>query len=200
MQTDIFVIGLTGKTGAGKSTIAEKLKAFGCYIIDADVLARKVTEKGSPALKELADAFGNDIIDSDGELKRKLLAQRAFSDKEATEILNRITHPHIKSLFKSEIQKAAELGYTVAVIDAAALLESECRSLCQKIVVVTAPLDIRLERILRRDGITLEQAMTRINAQKSDEYYCSNADIIIRNYPPYDCDENEFSPLKELTQ
>ena len=200
MKTDIFVIGLTGKTGAGKSTIAEKLKKLSCYIIDGDVLARKVTEKGSDALKELADAFGYDIIDSDGELKRNLLAQRAFSDKEGTETLNRITHPHITALFKNEIQRAAELGYTVAVIDAAALLESECRKLCQKIVVVTAPVDIRLQRILRRDGISLEQAMTRINAQKSDEYYFSNADIIIRNYPPYDCDENEFSPLKELTQ
>lgn len=196
----MLVIGLTGKTGAGKSTIANILSADGCYIIDGDVLARSVTQKGSPALHTLADVFGSDIIDSEGELNRRLLAKRAFADEESTKKLNSITHPYINELFKSEIEKACLAGYKTAVIDAAALLESDCRLLCEKIVVVTAPLEIRLERILSRDGITYEQAMTRINAQKSDEYYFSNADIIIRNYPPYDEDETELLPLKELTQ
>lgn len=194
----MLVIGLTGKTGAGKSTIAKKLKENGCYIIDGDVLARQVTQKGSPALSLLAQIFGEDIIDSCGELDRKLLAKRAFADTESTEKLNAVTHPYINSLFKDEIEKAVGLGFNTAVIDAAALLESDCRLLCEKIAVVTAPTQIRLERILKRDGITYEQAITRINAQKSDEYYFSNADIIIRNYPPYDTDESEFLPLKEL--
>ena len=84
-----------------------------------------------------------------------------------------------------------------AVIDAAALLEGDCKELCEKIVVVTAPEDIRLERILARDAITRQQAATRIKAQRDDEYYFSQADIIIRNYPPYDI-QDELLRLEEL--
>ena len=93
--------------------------------------------------------------------------------------------------------KAESLGYKTALIDAAALLDSDCKDLCHKIIVVTAPEDVRLERILERDSITKDQAMTRINAQKSDEYYFSHADIIIRTYPPYDLQE-EITKFEEL--
>mgnify|MGYP003308287225 CR=1 FL=1 len=188
------VYGLTGKTGAGKSTVAAFLKEKGFYIIDGDVIARSITEKGRPALKELSDFFGSDIINPDGSLDRKKLASRAFADKESTDMLNAITHPHIYADFLTEIEKAKKEGYDRALIDAAAILESECKSLCDKIIVVTAPEDIRLERILSRDSITREQALTRMNAQKSDEYYFSHADIIVRNYPPYDFDEQ----IKEI--
>ncbi len=181
----MIVYGLTGKTGAGKSTVALELEKKGFYIIDGDVIARHITDKGKPALKELSDFFGSDIILSDGTLDRRLLASRAFATEENTAKLNEITHPHIYDECLEEIRKAEEKGYEKALIDAAAILESECRSLCDKIIVVTAPADIRLERILLRDGITEEQALTRMNAQKDDEYYFSRADIIIRNYPPY---------------
>lgn len=194
----MLTIGLTGKTGAGKSTIALYLKEKGCYIIDGDVIARNITQKGSEVLTELQSAFGYDILDSEGSLIRKLLAERAFSSKENTALLNSITHPHIKRKCEEEIEKAKSEGYTVSVIDAAALLDSSCKDLCNKIVVVTAPEDIRLERILRRDGITNEQAMTRIKAQKDDDYYFRHADIIIRNYPPYDKSDSNYKELEEL--
>ena len=194
----MLTIGLTGKTGAGKSTVALYLREQGCYIIDGDIIARQITEKGSPVLTELQNAFGKDILDENGELIRKQLAERAFSSRECTDILNSITHPAIKKRCEDEIEKAKKEGYKVSVIDAAALLDSSCKDICHKIVVVTAPEEIRLERILRRDGITTEQAMTRIKAQKSDEYYFSNADIIIRNYPPYDKDECNYNELREL--
>lgn len=193
----MITLGLTGKTGAGKSTVAAYLKEKGCYIIDGDVIARQITEKGSDVLPILQKAFGKDILDENGELIRKKLAQRAFSSKENTAVLNSITHPVIKKRSEDEITKAENLGYKTAIIDAAALLDSDCKDLCQKIIVVTAPEDIRLERILKRDGISKEQAMTRINAQKSDEYYLSHADIIIRNYPPYDL-KKEFLKFEEL--
>ncbi len=194
----MLTIGLTGKTGAGKSTVALYLREQGCYIIDGDVIARQITEKGSPVLSELQKAFGEDIVDEKGELIRKLLAERAFSSRESTDLLNSITHPAIKEKCRQEIEKAKNEGYRISVIDAAALLDSSCKDICHKIVVVTAPEEIRLERILRRDGITTEQAMTRIKAQKSDEYYFSYADIIIRNYPPYDSDESNYNQLREL--
>ncbi len=194
----MLTIGLTGKTGAGKSTVALYLKEKGCYIIDGDVIARQITEKGSEVLPLLQKAFGNDILDSDGNLIRKLLAQRAFSAKENTELLNSITHPEIKRRCEKEIALARNKGYKTAVIDAAALLEGDCKDLCQKIAVVTAPEEIRLERILSRDGITSRQAMTRIKAQKDDDYYFRQADIIIRNYPPYDKNKNNYRELEEL--
>ena len=193
----MITLGLTGKTGAGKTTVASYLKEKGCYIIDGDIIARQITEKGSEVLPVLQKAFGEDILDDNGELIRAVLAKRAFSSKENTAILNSITHPVIKQRCADEMAKAESLGYKTALIDAAALLDSDCKDLCHKIIVVTAPEDVRLERILERDSITKDQAMTRINAQKSDEYYFSHADIIIRNYPPYDLQE-EFLKLEEL--
>ncbi len=183
------VYGLTGKTGAGKSTVAAFLKEKGFYIIDGDVIARHITDKGKPALKHLADYFGEDIICADGTLNRRLLASRAFASPENTDMLNSITHPLITEEFREEIEKAEKEGYTKAVIDAAALLESECRNLCSKIIVVYAPEEMRLKRILGRDGITEKEAKTRMKAQKSDEYYFSHADIIVKSYPPYSIEE-----------
>ena len=195
----MITIGLTGKTGAGKSTVAAHLKEKGCFIIDGDVIARQITEKDSEVLPILQEAFGEDILDENGELIRKRLAERAFASKENTALLNSITHPAIKQRSLCEMQNAESLGYKTAIIDAAALLDSDCKDLCEKIIVVTAPEDIRLDRILRRDGISYEQAITRIKAQKDDEYYFSHADIIIRNYPPYDL-KSEFLKLEELIE
>ncbi len=192
------VIGLTGKTGAGKSTVAAFLKKKGCFIIDGDKIARDILLPGEPAVKELSDAFGEDIILPDGNVDRKKLASRAFANAESTDKLNRITHPRITARFIEENDKAEKQGYRFAVIDAAALLESDCKSLCSFFIVVTAPEDIRLERILKRDGITKEQAITRINAQKSDEYYFSQADYIVKNYPPYGIDDELERLAKEL--
>ena len=193
----MLTIGLTGKTGAGKSTVASYLKEKGCYIIDGDIIARQITEKGSDVLPLLQKAFGEDILDEKGCLIRKLLAERAFSSKENTALLNSITHPAIKKRCEKEMAFAESQGFRTAVIDAAAILESDCKDLCDKIVVVTAPEEIRLERILNRDSISLQQALTRINAQKDDDYYFSKAHIIIRNHPPYDTEE-EFLKLEEL--
>jgi dephospho-CoA kinase len=193
----MLILGLTGKTGSGKSTVAAYLKEKGCYIIDGDVIAREITEKGSEVLPILQQAFGEDILDENGELIRATLAKRAFSSKENTALLNSITHPVIKERSKDEIIKAESLGYKTALIDAAALLDSDCKDLCDKMIVVCAPEELRLDRILERDCITKSQAITRIKAQKSDEYYFSHADIIIRNYPPYDL-QDELLKLEEL--
>ncbi len=193
----MLTIGLTGKTGAGKSTVCEYLKKKGCFIIDGDKIARDILLPGKPAVNELADAFGEDIILPDGNIDRRTVAKRAFSSPENTDLLNRITHPHITKEFILYIDKAEKEGFKAAVIDAAALLESDCKNLCKRIAVVTAPEEIRLGRILQRDNITEEDALTRIRAQKDDGYYFSQADIIIRNYSPYNLYE-ELIPLEEL--
>ena len=191
------VYGLTGKTGAGKSTVAAFLKEKGFYIIDGDVIARHITDKGKPALKALSAYFGEDIIRADGTLDRRLLGSRAFASPGNTDMLNFITHPLITEEFEQEIKKAEAEGYDKAVIDAAALLESECKKLCSQIIVVFAPEEMRLKRILSRDGITEGEAKRRMSAQKSDEYYFSQADIIVKSFPPHNIEEQLESILDE---
>ncbi|MBQ7580838.1 MAG: dephospho-CoA kinase [Clostridia bacterium] len=176
------VIGLTGKTGSGKSSVCAELKKTNIvYIIDTDVLARKIVEKDMPALNELCGFFGGDILNGDGTLNRKALAKKAFSSEESTEKLNSITHPYITKEVGKEIEFAKENGYEFCVIDAAALLESDCKSFCDVIAVVAADEQTRLERILERDSLDNDSALQRIRAQKNDEYYFKNADIIIMN-------------------
>ena len=183
------IYGLTGKTGAGKSTVAGLLSQKGFFVVDGDVVARRITEKGSPVLVDLAGYFGQDILLPDGTLDRKKLAARAFASKSATEKLCELTHPEIHRLFLEEIKKGEEMGFEFCLIDAAALLESPSKTLCEKIIVVFCPESIRLERIMGRDGISRQDALRRINAQKADDYYLSQADIIINNYPPYDIEK-----------
>lgn len=183
------VWGLTGKSGSGKTTASKLLEKKGFYVVDGDVLARKTTEKGSPVLKKLADFFGEDILLPDGTLDRRKTAERAFSTPENTKKLNEITHGEIDRLFSLEIEKAKKAGYENCLFDAAALLESPSKERCDKIIVVTAPLEVRLKRILARDSITEQEALRRINAQKDDEYYFRHADILIRNHPPFSLEE-----------
>ena len=193
------IFALTGKTGAGKSTVATHLSQMGCFIIDGDKIARQITDKGKPALSLLSDAFGSDILLPDGTLNRSLLAQRAFSSEENTALLNSITHPLIKQEFVRETEFAEKNGYRTAIIDAAAILESDCKDLCSKVIVVHAPEETRLKRILQRDSITEEAALTRIKAQKSDDYYLSQADVIINNFSPYNL-VDQLGKIKELIE
>lgn len=178
------LIGLTGKTGAGKSTVSKMLEGFGAFIIDADKVAREVLNLSPDLELKLKAAFGSDIYEN-GVLLRKELAKRAFSSHENTELLNSIFHPVInKRLF--ELSNEAFKTHSVAVVDAAAVIESGFYKSCDCLITVYAPESIRLERIMRRDSLTKEEAMRRINAQKADEFYFSKSDIIINNFPPHD--------------
>ncbi|MBE6719433.1 MAG: dephospho-CoA kinase, partial [Ruminococcaceae bacterium] len=168
-----FTIGLTGQTGAGKGFVCEVLKDYGFSVIDSDKIARKVVKKGSPLLKTLAENFGSDII-NDGELDRKLLAERAFCDKEHTKLLNSIMHPAI-------VKECVAAADGLCVLDAPQLFEAKLEGKCYKIITVTAPEKTRIARITERDGITKEQALQRINAQFDEAYYASHSDFVIVN-------------------
>lgn len=174
------IIGLTGKTGSGKSTVSKMLGEQGWAVIDADKVAREVVEKGKPALKKLCEEFSDNILFEDGSLNRKKLAEIAFSSKENTEKLNKTTHPFITKIIEEKI-KIAEENHEFCLIDAAALLESECKNLCEKIVVIDSPENVRLARIKERDNITNEDAVLRIRAQKDDGFYLEKADLVIVN-------------------
>ncbi len=180
----ILIVGLTGQTGAGKSTVAAKLAAKGVYVIDGDAAAREIMVPGASVLQTLAAVFGEDILNQDGSLNRKLLASRAFANRENTLKLNRITHPVITRLVKKKIEQAEKRGERAAVIDAAALLESGIAPLCELIAVITAPEEERLGRIMRRDKLNRSEALKRISAQLSEDWYRSHADIVLTTFPP----------------
>lgn len=182
------IIGLTGLTGAGKSTVALKLMAYGCYHIDADKVAREVINSDENVKNKLKKQFGDDVINGDKMVNRPLLASRAFADEESTEALNAITHPAVTKKIREIIVEKKELGYSGIIIDAIALFESGEDKLCDFTVAVTAPEDIRLERIMARDKISREKALERINAQKDESFFTKQADFIIWNYPPYNLD------------
>lgn len=176
------VIGLTGQTGAGKSTVAAMAAELSCRIISADAVAREALQKGSPVLRELAEIFGEDIIDRDGSCRRSVLAQRAFSTPENTELLNRTTHPWI--LRRTEELIAECEPDKPVIFDAPQLFESGGEVLCRKVIAVVAPKELRLQRIMERDGISQQSALLRINAQHDEVYYTARADFVINGALP----------------
>lgn len=178
---DFIVIGMTGPTGSGKSTVGKLLCEKGFKIVDADKVARRVTEKGSPVLAALSSAFGDDILLESGELDRAALAEKAFSDKENLDKLNSITHPAIIDLIKQEIETLKSNGENRIILDAPQLFEAGAQKLCDFILSVLADKEIRLERIKLRDNISDEQALSRINAQKSDDFFVEKSDFVIYN-------------------
>ena len=173
------LVGLTGKTGAGKSTVSAYFKEKGAYIIDGDIVARNVFNVDKTLIDKLVDAFGN-ILNEDKTLNRSELAKRAFSSPEKTEILNSIMHPAINKLIENEAEKAFE-NHSVVIVDAAAIIESGFTKRCDSVIVVTAPVEIRKKRIMIRDSLTEENALIRINGQKDDEFYLSKADFVVDN-------------------
>ncbi len=170
------IIGLTGPTGAGKSSLTEVAIESGFKVIDCDSLARKAVEKNTEGLKAIIKVFGEDILEIDGSLNRKRLAEKAFSSEENTELLNKTIFPFIKKLCFEEISQ-----HDKVILDAPTLFESGLNSVCTKTVAVLADSEIRLSRIMERDNISMQVAMLRMNAGKNDDFYKQNADIILFN-------------------
>ncbi len=169
------VLGLTGPTGAGKSTVAAALKKLGCAVVDADRLAREAV--AMPECRAaLQEEFGADIVEPDGTLDRRLLARRAFSDPERTKALNRITHPAIIKESVRRLRQAQETGAAAVILDAPLLFESGAESLCDATIAVVAPDAVRLARVMARDGIAAEQAEERMRAQHGVSYFEEHAD------------------------
>ena len=165
------IIGLTGPTGSGKSTVAAFLKEQDFAIIDCDLVAREVVEKGSPLLEILSEAFGSEILNSDGTLNRKELAKRAFCDKGSTELLNSIMLPFIAERINEQLALYADDGVEAVVLDAPTLFESGLDSKCDAVIAVLCDREIRKQRIIKRDGLTESQAETRLMASKPDPFY-----------------------------
>ena len=174
----LIKLGLTGPTGAGKSTVARLLEQNGIPLVDADAIARTVTEKGSPVLSALADTFGKDILFPDGSLDRRALAAVAFSSKENTERLNAVSHPAILARIRRAL---ADATGDAVVLDAPLLFETGLDALCDHTVAIVADEAVRLARITARDGISEEAAKKRMAVQPDTAFYAAHADILLYN-------------------
>lgn len=175
------VIGITGGSGAGKGIVSAAFAGQGIPVLDCDRVAREVVSPGSPCLAELAAAFGSDILDAGGALKRSLLAERAFSDKERLKLLNSITHRHILSRCEDWLSGREAEGKAVAAVDAPQLFESGFDKRCDAVVSVIADENIRLERIMRRDGISERKARDRLRSQYPDSFFIENSHYVLEN-------------------
>jgi dephospho-CoA kinase len=162
----MFMVGLTGGIGSGKSTVARLLEARGAVVVDADVIARQVVEPGSPALAKLVERFGPDIVRPDGCLDRAALAEKAFATDDDRKDLEAITHPAIGEEFLRQV--AAAPPGSVVVHDVPLLVESTGGRVYGAVIVVEAPLEVRLARLEER-GIPGDDAQRRIALQASDE-------------------------------
>lgn len=170
-----FVVGLTGPTGAGKSSVTAVAEGLGFKVIDCDRFARVAVEKGSEGLADVVMAFGEDILNSDGTLNRTALAQKAFCSSEKTELLNKTLLPYIVKLINAEINVPRVL------LDAPTLFESGADSLCNEVIVVLSDEKTRKKRIMERDGINEAAADLRIKAGKDDNFYIEKTNNIVYN-------------------
>ena len=176
-----LVVGLTGQTGSGKSTVSRILTDCGIPVIDCDRLAREAVEPGSECLLQLVQAFGAKILQQDGSLDRAKMAAIAFPDPEKLGMLNSITHKAILRLLEKRLEMLVSAGETLVVVDAPTLFESGADEFCSIVISVIAPESLRYERILERDHLEPESAKRRMGAQKDDNFYTGRSDYVLVN-------------------
>lgn len=177
----MLTIGLTGPTGAGKSTVAGLFASFGLPVLDADRIYRELLIPPSDCLSELVRHFGREILAADGTLNRRALGRVVFSDPAELEILNGISHRYVMNDVRRRLRGFRTDGCPAAVFDAPQLFEAGADALCNIIVSVLASPEVRLGRIMARDGISEEAARERMAAQKPDAFFRSHSDYIIEN-------------------
>lgn len=178
------ILGLTGPSGAGKGVVAARLHAVhGFAWIDTDAIYHELISAPSACLDELVAAFGKDILTPEGVLHRPTLAAIVFhpDSKDKLELLNTITHKHVLAEADRQVKAALAAGAKGAVIDAPLLFESGADKSCTHTAAVLADRELRLSRIMARDGLTLEAAQKRLDAQKPDTFYIERADYILEN-------------------
>lgn len=175
------VIGLTGGIACGKSTVAAILRELGAPVVDADEVARRVVEPGSPALAEIAERFGPEVIDESGALDRKRLGAIVFSDPAARAELERITHPRIAATGRADIARHIAAGAEVVIYEAALIVEKQLHRAMNGLIVVSLPSDVQRQRLMIRDQIDAEEAGRRLAAQLPLADKLAVADYVIDN-------------------
>ena len=170
-----MIIGITGGTGCGKTTALQAIEQLGGMVIDCDQVYHDLLRTDTAMLRAIEDRFPGTV--KDGALDRKALAAIVFSDQQALTDLNGITHGAVKS----KVLETLGTKPGLAAIDAIGLFEGELHTLCDVTVAVTAPEEVRVQRLMERDNITAHQANMRIQAQKSQAYFAQKCDYILEN-------------------
>ena len=177
----MLLVGLTGNIGSGKSTVAQLLSERGATIIDADVLARRAVEQGTPAYASIVERWGTSILAADGLIDRAALRRIVFSEPQELEQLNSIVHPEVERMLAALVQQARQRGDRLVVCDIPLLFERRMTDAFDRILLVDAPRPVRLERLVRERGLRETEAMAMIVAQMPAELKRARADFVIDN-------------------
>ena len=175
------VIGITGPTGAGKTTVLSVLEELGGEAVDCDAVYHQLLRASVPMRDELKARFGEEIFAPNGDLRRRELGAIVFGDKSALDDLNAITHRYVVAELKERIARARAEGRPAIALDAIALLESGAGELCRVTVAVTAPEEVRVRRIMARENIPEEYARARVAAQKPSAWFAQRCARTLRN-------------------
>ncbi len=174
--------GITGGMGSGKSTVSNHIRSLGYVVLDADQISRELMTPGAPLVQKLQRVFGEEIVDGYGELDRRKLAEMVFSDKNKTKRLNKITHDAIYKKITEEYKRIMEKNPDAKVFaDVPLLFEAGWEDMFDKTILVTAPMDVRIERVKARDGLTEEEIKTRMNRQMPEDKKAVKADFVMDN-------------------
>ena len=178
-----YVIGLTGNIATGKSVVRRMLEHLGAYTIDADALSHRVISKGAPGYQPVLDTFGKWLLDKDEQINRAKLGQIVFADQEALKRLEAIIHPYVRQAIDILVKRAKQ---KVIVVEAIKLLESPLRDQCDSVWVADAPQHVQVERLVRKRGLSQEEALQRVKAQAPQNEKLALADVIITNKGSYE--------------
>ena len=191
------IIGITGNSGSGKSTIAKIIKdECGGIVIDADRIAKDMTNANSKYLQEIVNAFGKDII-RDHKLDRKKMADIIFNDKMQKEKLDKITFKYVVDEIKMQVNLVKE-KYNYIILDVPLLFESKLNEICNYTVGVVSEREDKINRICKRDNISRAKAEERINSQPDDSFYISKCNFIIKNSKPEGITDEVHEMMKKL--
>ncbi|EEK76703.1 dephospho-CoA kinase [Bacillus cereus] len=175
------VIGLTGGIASGKSTVSEMFRELSIPVIDADVIAREVVEQGKPAYNKIVEAFGTEVLQQDGELDRPKLGSIVFYNEEKRLQLNKIVHPAVREEMNTQKEMYIKKGVQAVVLDIPLLFESKLTSLVDRVLVVAVTPNTQLNRLMKRNNFSEEEATARIQSQMPLEEKVKNADEVINN-------------------
>lgn len=178
------IIGITGSSGAGKSMVSDLLEKRGYTVINADRTYHAILKSNKEMTAELVHAFGEDIVNEDGCVSRRLLAGKVFGKENTAALLhtlNQITHKYVMSEVRSRLHALDKVGVRTVILDAPQLFEAGADILCDAVIGIVAARALRLSRIMARDGIDEEAALARLDAQKSDEFFSTHCDRILEN-------------------
>lgn len=175
------IIGITGSIASGKSTVSNMIKELGFTVIDADIVARQVVEPGEEAYEKIVETFGSEILFPNGMINRSKLGEIIFTNEERRKQLNAIVHPAVRKRMNNDKEEAVKQGEKAVFLDIPLLFESKLTNMVDKVIVVYVDEKIQLERLMKRNDLSKEEALNRIQSQLSIEEKKKLADAFIDN-------------------